>query len=106
MREAHAIRCPKCSGTVDIDVAAQGAPAMPRTELHGDAKISRELRIHPSEVPKARRDWGDEGGHCWQPDGKLKFNHMSDADKFFKKLGKIRARKAEQAAEKAANKIS
>jgi len=106
MREATAIRCPKCSGVVDLDLAAQGVPGRNTMEFHGSAQISPELRISPREVQQARRDFGDDGAaHCWQDDGRVKFTHMSDANKFFGKLKTIRARVKEFEAEHPTPKI-
>ncbi len=91
MVESNMLRCPRCGGPVATDFAAQGAPRMPDHDLHGTRSESLEFRCQPDEVKELRQTFGKDGaGHAWQDDGSVRFEHRSDAKKFFRKYINIR----------------
>lgn len=97
-RGAQHPRCPKCGAETEVDWQRQGTPRVASDELHGTRRTTIETRCQPHEVRELRQLFGDSG-RCWQDDGSVRFEHKSDAAKFYKREAALEGQFAERKAE-------
>lgn len=86
--------CPACGQPSRVDWTRQDAPKTVAHDLHGKRETPPDIQAQPHEVARLRKMYG-RYGHCWQPNGSVRFTHKDDAKGFYAMDEQIRRKNRE-----------